>query len=316
MGHPPGPPSAPAPAGTTALPGLTPDLVAQTPWPRWALVLVALAAGVLTVSCLLWTFCCRCRRRHKKHLRDKEAVGLGSARSSTTTHLVQPDVDKRPGTLEDPRQWGRLQLSLEYDLGSQEIRVGLKQAADLRARGTADPYARVSVSTQARHGHETKVHRGTLCPVFEETCCFHVSLGRAAWVGQGQGQGQGPTHRPAGRSRRQSCPGPHCRCGCWTSSPSRSTSPSGNSVCRWGPWIRSMCWSVGTSWAPRGPERALREGPAHGEPEEMEEEKDLCQESHGHPLLQRGLHLPGALQPGPERGPGAGRLGPWSAVPS
>ncbi|XP_047375357.1 synaptotagmin-8 isoform X3 [Sciurus carolinensis] len=174
MGHPPGPPSAPAPAGTTALPGLTPDLVAQTPWPRWALVLVALAAGVLTVSCLLWTFCCRCRRRHKKHLRDKEAVGLGSARSSTTTHLVQPDVDKRPGTLEDPRQWGRLQLSLEYDLGSQEIRVGLKQAADLRARGTADPYARVSVSTQARHGHETKVHRGTLCPVFEETCCFHV----------------------------------------------------------------------------------------------------------------------------------------------
>ncbi|XP_047375356.1 synaptotagmin-8 isoform X2 [Sciurus carolinensis] len=179
MGHPPGPPSAPAPAGTTALPGLTPDLVAQTPWPRWALVLVALAAGVLTVSCLLWTFCCRCRRRHKKHLRDKEAVGLGSARSSTTTHLVQPDVDKRPGTLEDPRQWGRLQLSLEYDLGSQEIRVGLKQAADLRARGTADPYARVSVSTQARHGHETKVHRGTLCPVFEETCCFHAELPRA-----------------------------------------------------------------------------------------------------------------------------------------
>uniref|UniRef100_A0A5G2RNK7 Synaptotagmin 8 n=1 Tax=Sus scrofa TaxID=9823 RepID=A0A5G2RNK7_PIG len=45
------------------------------------------------------------------------------------------------------------------------IRVGLKQAADLRAGGrggTADPYAR------------TKVHRGTRCPVFDEICSFHV----------------------------------------------------------------------------------------------------------------------------------------------
>ncbi|KAF7473747.1 hypothetical protein GHT09_015631 [Marmota monax] len=173
MGHPPGPSSPLAPAGTTATPGLIPDLIAGIPWPRWALILVALAASALTVSCLLCAFCC-CRRRHKKQPRDKEAVGLGSARSSTTTHLVQPDVDRLQGNPEDPRQWGRLQLSLEYDLGSEEVKVGLKQAADLRAGGTADPYARVSVSTQPRHGHETKVHRGTLCPVFEETCCFHV----------------------------------------------------------------------------------------------------------------------------------------------
>lgn len=72
------------------------------------------------------------------------AVGLGSARSSTTTHL---------------------------------IRVGLKQAVDLRARGpgdTADPYACVSLSTQPGHRYETKAHRGTLNPVFDETCCFRV----------------------------------------------------------------------------------------------------------------------------------------------
>ncbi|XP_021576212.2 synaptotagmin-8 isoform X6 [Ictidomys tridecemlineatus] len=173
MGRPPGPSSPLAPAGTTAMPGLIPDLISGIPWPRWALILVALAASALIVSCLLCAFCC-CRRRHKNQPRDKEAVGLGSARSSTTTHLVQPDVDRLQGDPGDPRQWGRLQLSLEYDLGREEVKVGLKQAADLRAGGTADPYVRVSVSTQPGHGHETKVHHGTLCPVFEETCCFHV----------------------------------------------------------------------------------------------------------------------------------------------
>ncbi|XP_030667363.1 synaptotagmin-8 isoform X3 [Nomascus leucogenys] len=173
MGHPPDSPSAPVPAGTTAIPGLIPDLVAGTPWPRWALIAGALAAGVLLVSCLLCTACCCCRR-HRKKPRDKEAVGLGSARGTTTTHLVQPDVDSLESSLGGAQQWGRLQLSLEYDFGSQEIRVSLRQAADLRPGGTVDPYARVSVSTQAGHRHETKVHRGTLCPVFDETCCFHI----------------------------------------------------------------------------------------------------------------------------------------------
>ncbi|XP_065383825.1 synaptotagmin-8 isoform X5 [Macaca fascicularis] len=174
MGHPPDSPSTLAPAGTTAIPGLIPDLIAGTPWPRWALIAGALAAGVLVVSCLLCAACC-CRR-HRKKPRDKEAVGLGSARGITTTHLVQPDVDSLESSPGGAQQWGRLQLSLEYDFGSQEIRVGLRQAADLRPGGTVDPYARVSVSTQSGHRHETKVHRGTLCPVFDETCCFHVQL--------------------------------------------------------------------------------------------------------------------------------------------
>nr|XP_040139878.1 synaptotagmin-8 isoform X3 [Ictidomys tridecemlineatus]XP_040139879.1 synaptotagmin-8 isoform X3 [Ictidomys tridecemlineatus] len=199
MGRPPGPSSPLAPAGTTAMPGLIPDLISGIPWPLWALILVALAASALIVSCLLCAFCC-CRRRHKNQPRDKEAVGLGSARSSTTTHLVQPDVDRLQGDPEDPRQWGRLQLSLEYDLGREEVKVGLKQAADLRAGGTADPYARASVSTQPGHGHETKVHRGTLCPVFEETCCFHVSLGGRRWPGPGGRLDSQPSAGPAGRA--------------------------------------------------------------------------------------------------------------------
>nr|XP_048314374.1 synaptotagmin-8 [Myodes glareolus] len=177
MGRVPDPRSTSAPVVTTAEPSLIPDLITRIPWPRWALCIVVLAAGVLLVSCLLCgVYCCcrRCQRRRRKQPKDKEAVGLGSAPNSTTTHLVQPDVDCLEPCSGGPQQWGRLLLSLEYDFGSQEIRVGLRQAENLKAEGTADPYACVSVSTQAGRRHETKVHRGTLCPMFEETCHFSV----------------------------------------------------------------------------------------------------------------------------------------------
>ncbi|KAM9079570.1 LOW QUALITY PROTEIN: synaptotagmin-8 [Megaptera novaeangliae] len=291
MGRPPGPHSAWAPAGSTAVPGLIPDLVARIPWLRWALIATAVVAGVLGASCLLCAICCGCGR-HRKKPRDEEAVGLGSACSTINTHLVrnghpagsvpggssrsrlgdelspqhglvcpeqrrggrlageamnevsegvgcrshsrsgggqrlrgglgavtagpaelswgvspfgglawrfdpswtrclerrgsdggtvpaapvaspcdttqvQPDVDNVEPGPGGPQRWERLQPSAEYDVGSQAIKVGLKQ-------GTADPYARVSLSPEARCRHETKVHRGTLCPTFEETRSFHV----------------------------------------------------------------------------------------------------------------------------------------------
>ncbi|XP_028688862.2 synaptotagmin-8 isoform X8 [Macaca mulatta] len=304
MGHPPDSPSALAPAGTTAIPGLIPDLIAGTPWPRWALIAGALAAGVLVVSCLLCAACCCCRR-HRKKPRDKEAVGLGSARGITTTHLVQPDVDSLESSPGGAQQWGRLQLSLEYDFGSQEIRVGLRQAADLRPGGTVDPYARVSVSTQSGHRHETKVHRGTLCPVFDETCCFHIP----------QAELPGTTlqvqlfnfkrfsgHEPLGELRLP-----------------LGTVDLQHVLEHWYPLGPPAATELrpadrggaGGSRPASRTGRALREGPAHAEPEEVEEEKDSHQKGHGCPLLQRGLHLHGALQSGPGGSPGGrGRAGP------
>ncbi|XP_070283180.1 synaptotagmin-8 isoform X2 [Myotis yumanensis] len=121
MGQPPGPPSAPAPVGTTAESGLIPGLLARIPWPRWALVAIAVAAAILTASCLLCIVCCCCRRARRRKPRDEEAVGLGSVRGATTTHLVQPEVDDVESGPGGAQQWGRLQLSLEYDFGSQEV---------------------------------------------------------------------------------------------------------------------------------------------------------------------------------------------------
>lgn len=198
---------------------------------------------------------------------------------------------------EDAQHWGRLQLSLEYDFSRQEvcgpgqaprvcgfreglgvrlvlgagltregprlsplnsqIKVGLKQAADLRAcgpGGTADPYARVSLPTQAGHSHETRVHRGTLCPAFQETCCFHVRWG---WGGEGGRRlGEGcPAHTRVHRYHRKSWLGPRCGCRCWAPSASLPPSRWGSSACRWAPSTCSTSWSSGTSWARRAPRR-------------------------------------------------------------
>nr|XP_054097210.1 synaptotagmin-8 [Callithrix jacchus] len=87
MGHSPDSPSVSAPAGTTALP-LIPHRIAGTPWPNWAVTAGAFASGVLLISGLLCAVCCCCRC-HRKKPRDKEAVGLGSAQGTTTTHLVR-----------------------------------------------------------------------------------------------------------------------------------------------------------------------------------------------------------------------------------
>uniref|UniRef100_A0A7N4NQ55 Synaptotagmin 8 n=1 Tax=Sarcophilus harrisii TaxID=9305 RepID=A0A7N4NQ55_SARHA len=144
--------------------------------PRWLLVTILGGAAFLLVSCLLCALCCWCRRRRRKKGTKKETVGLATASSATSAHLVQPELDDVALGLEEPRR-GRLQVSLEYNFRSQELRVGLKQAADLRAlqaTGLADPYARIYLRSDPRRVHETKVHRQTLSPVFNESCVFQV----------------------------------------------------------------------------------------------------------------------------------------------
>nr|XP_025142778.1 synaptotagmin-8 isoform X6 [Bubalus bubalis] len=128
MGRPPDTHSAHAPAGTTAAPGLTPDLatpipcrLCATPGLRWALMAAAVIAGALLASCLLCTVCCCHRGRRRKRPRDKEAVVLSTTGLTTTTHLVQPELGNVASGPGGAQQWGRLQLSLEYDSGSQEV---------------------------------------------------------------------------------------------------------------------------------------------------------------------------------------------------
>jgi len=59
-----------------------------------------------------------------------------------------------------------------------QLSVGVLQAADLPGMdisGTSDPYTKVYILPDKKRKYETKVHRKTLNPVFDETFMFKVS---------------------------------------------------------------------------------------------------------------------------------------------
>lgn len=60
-----------------------------------------------------------------------------------------------------------------------QLTVGILQAADLISMdsgGTSDPYVKVQLLPEKKKKYDTKVHKKTLNPVFNETFVFKVSL--------------------------------------------------------------------------------------------------------------------------------------------
>lgn len=76
--------------------------------------------------------------------------------------------------------WIRRRLFADLSLPSlsHQLTVGILQAADLLSMdsgGTSDPYVKVFVLPDKKKKFDTKVHKKTLNPVFNETFSFKVS---------------------------------------------------------------------------------------------------------------------------------------------
>lgn len=68
---------------------------------------------------------------------------------------------------------------LEYDFNSNSLNVTVIQAEELPALdmgGTSDPYVKVYLLPDKKKKFETKVHRKTLNPVFNESFVFKVII--------------------------------------------------------------------------------------------------------------------------------------------
>ncbi|XP_032044965.1 synaptotagmin-8 [Aythya fuligula] len=162
-----------SPVATTAPPGFLSGFVGRVPLPRWALIAVALAVAILLLLFLICIIRCCCAKKKPK---KKEKVTLHAISSSTTANLVQPEMEDLEQGLEQTGR-GKLQYSLEYNFHAQELKVGVKQAADLKAMdngGTSDPYVIVYLTSDMRKKYETKVYRKTLSPVFNESFTFQL----------------------------------------------------------------------------------------------------------------------------------------------
>ncbi|NWR71933.1 SYT1 protein, partial [Centropus unirufus] len=166
--------SSPMAIPTTAQPGFLGGWLSRIPLPKWALIAVAVAVAIFLLLFLICIIRCCCgKKKHKK----KERVSLQAVSSFTTASLVQPEMEDLEQGMEQMGR-GKLQYSLEYNFRMQELKVGVKQAAELKAMdsgGTSDPYVIVYLTSDIKKKYETKVYRKTLNPIFNESFTFQVA---------------------------------------------------------------------------------------------------------------------------------------------
>uniref|UniRef100_A0A673MMS8 Synaptotagmin n=1 Tax=Sinocyclocheilus rhinocerous TaxID=307959 RepID=A0A673MMS8_9TELE len=157
----------------------------KIPLPSWAIVAIAFVAVVLVVSCCF----CICKKlifkkKNKKKGKDKgkNAINMKDVKDGIKTEdeddaetgLTDTEKEVEP---KEEEKLGKLQYSLDYNFTENTFIVGIIQAAELPAMdmgGTSDPYVKVYLLPDKKKKFETKVHRKTLNPVFNEQFTFKV----------------------------------------------------------------------------------------------------------------------------------------------
>lgn len=155
--------------------------------PTWGLVAIGIAVLVVLGICGCCIRRCFRKRRSKDGKKMKGGVDLKSVQllGSAYKEKVQPDMEELTENAEEGGdeaeskhsevKLGKLQFKLEYDFNSNSLSVTVIQAEELPALdmgGTSDPYVKVYLLPDKKKKFETKVHRKTLNPVFNETFVF------------------------------------------------------------------------------------------------------------------------------------------------
>ncbi|XP_066484948.1 synaptotagmin-3 [Tiliqua scincoides] len=100
----------------------------------------------------------------------------------TSIGQIKPELYKQRSGESDSKKGeapscGRLSFSLRYAYGTEQLVVRILRALDLAAKdanGFSDPYVKMYLLPDRKKKFQTKVHRKTLNPVFNETFNFNV----------------------------------------------------------------------------------------------------------------------------------------------
>ncbi|KAB0351294.1 hypothetical protein FD754_016151 [Muntiacus muntjak] len=131
-------------------------------------------------------------RRHLPRQMQVSSVDLGMGtepilqRGETTTSIgrIKPElykqksVDSEDDRKEDVKTCGKLNFTLQYDYENELLVVKIIKALDLPAKdfmGTSDPYVKMYLLPDRKKKFQTRVHRKTLNPLFDETFQFPVA---------------------------------------------------------------------------------------------------------------------------------------------
>ncbi|RWS14684.1 synaptotagmin 1-like protein [Dinothrombium tinctorium] len=164
----------------------------KTHLPVWGVLLVI----IVILGVIFAVFYC-CLRRWWRKFRGEKGKGLIGGKvdirsvqllGQTYKEKVQPDTEELTANMEEQGEdkestksdvkLGRLQFKIDYDFNQNNLAVSVIQAEDLPGLdlgGTSDPYVKVYLLPDKKKKFETKVHRRTLNPVFNETFNFKVT---------------------------------------------------------------------------------------------------------------------------------------------
>ncbi|KAL6460099.1 hypothetical protein MHYP_G00318580 [Metynnis hypsauchen] len=107
-------------------------------------------------------------------VRQSSAVSIGRIKPEL---YKQKSVDSEEGNKEPVETCGKLSFALSYDYEEQALVVRILKALDLPAKdftGTSDPYVKIYLLPERKKKFQTRVHRKTLNPMFDEVFRFPV----------------------------------------------------------------------------------------------------------------------------------------------
>ncbi|XP_019898204.2 synaptotagmin-10 isoform X2 [Esox lucius] len=107
-------------------------------------------------------------------IRQSSTVSIGRIKPEL---YKQKSVDSEDGNKEPVETCGKLSFSLLYDYEEQALVVTILKALELPAKdftGTSDPYVKIYLLPDRKKKFQTRVHRKTLNPTFDEAFCFPV----------------------------------------------------------------------------------------------------------------------------------------------
>jgi len=163
------------------------EIEQATNLPQWVVFTLAIGisflCSMITLSCIFRAWCYQSSKKPKdaklKHIGQVDKV-----LKLSQPELVQPvvtdiDIKSNSDSSSSKKSYlGRVKFSLDYDFKESKLSVNVIQAADLAAMdigGTSDPYVKVYLLPDRKKKHETKVHRKTLNPTFDEKFIFNVN---------------------------------------------------------------------------------------------------------------------------------------------
>uniref|UniRef100_A0A672Y9B4 Synaptotagmin n=2 Tax=Sphaeramia orbicularis TaxID=375764 RepID=A0A672Y9B4_9TELE len=156
--------------------------------PSWAVGALCIVILCVVLSCAVCVWKKWLKKKDKDKEKDKKK-GKEKSKGGSDTEMdggykrwPWKDEGNKETELSDnePKEdekLGRLHFTLDFNFTDNTLVVGILQAAELPAMdvgGSSDPYVKVYLLPDKKKKFETKVHRKTLEPNFNETFTFKV----------------------------------------------------------------------------------------------------------------------------------------------